>query len=150
MPRKGVNWSRWCSCVAAAALATTLLPLALAQTYPTRPLRLIVPYSAGTGMDVLARTLAEPLSRRLGQAVVVENKPGASGAIGMDSVAKSPPDGYTLMVTANSFTIVPSLHGNLPFDPVDDFAAIGEIGVGTLVLVAHPSFGVASVGELVA
>ena len=128
--------------VAVIAFAATT---AVAQTYPGKPIRLIVPFSAGTGMDLLARTLAEPLGRRLGQPIVVENKPGASGAIGSEFVAKSPPDGYTVMITSNSFAIIPGLFPARPYDPVNDFTTIGKVAVGTLALVVHPSLGVGQV-----
>ncbi len=139
------HWWRWLIVGGAFAVSG-----AFAQTYPDKPIRLIVPFTAGTGMDVLARTLSEPLARRMGQPIVVENKPGASGVIGSDFVAKSSPDGYTMMITANAFAIVPALYTSLPFDPVDDFAPIGEVAVGTLALVVHPSLAVGSVHELIA
>jgi tripartite-type tricarboxylate transporter receptor subunit TctC len=124
--------------------------MALAQSWPDKPIRIIVPFTAGTGMDILARALAGPLGQRLGQPIVVENKPGASGIIGFDSVAKAPPDGYTLMITANSFVIVPALHPDLPYDTAGDFTAICEVAVGNLALVTHPSLGVSSMAQFVA
>jgi tripartite-type tricarboxylate transporter receptor subunit TctC len=123
---------------------------AFAQSYPSKPIRFIVPFTPGTGIDILARTLAEPLAKRLGQPIVVENKPGASGNIGSDFVAKAPPDGYTVMVTVNTFTMAPALYKSMSFDPINDFVPIGEVAVGNLALVVHPSLGVASVSELIA
>ena len=132
-----------------AALVLAVFP-ALAQTYPAKPIKFIVPFTPGTGMDILARTLGEPLGKRLGQPIVVENKPGASGNIGSDFVAKSAPDGYTLMVTANTFTMTPALYKALPYDPVNDFAPVARLAIGNLALVANPGLGVATVAELVA
>ena len=132
-----------------AALALAALPTP-AQTYPAKPIRFIVPFTAGTGMDILARTIGEPLGKRLGQPVVVENKAGASGNLGSDLVAKSPPDGYTLMVTANTFTMTPALYKPLPYDPINDFAPVARLAIGNLALVVNPALGVATVGELIA
>ena len=133
--------------IAIAAVAATA---ASGQAYPARPIHVVVPYMAGTGVDTLARTLAEPLGKRMGQSVVVENKPGASGNIGTEYVAKSPADGYTVLLTSNSFVIVPAFANALSFDPVADFAPVGGVAVGTLALVVHPSLGVSSVAELIA
>ena len=132
-----------------AAFALAALPVP-AQTYPAKPIRFIVPFTPGTGMDILARTIGEPLGKRLGQPVVVENKPGASGNLGSDLVAKSPPDGYTLMVTANTFTMTPAIYKPLPYDPVNDFAPIARLAIGNLALVVNPALGVATVAELIA
>src|SRR5439155_11207944 len=97
---------------------------AFAQSFPSRPVTLIVPFSLGTGIDILARVIAPKLSEKWSQAVVVENKAGASGNIGTDFVAKAPADGYTLMVTVNTFTITPSLIRNTPYDIERDFSPI--------------------------
>ena len=132
------------------AVVAFVATAAFAQTYPARPIKMIVPFTAGTGVDLLARTLAEPLGRRMGQPIVVENRAGASGTIGSDFVAKSPPDGYTVMITANSFAMTPALYRTLPYDPEHDFTAIGKVANGRLALVAHPALGVTSVAELVA
>ena len=125
---------------------------AVAQTtpaYPTKPIRIIVPFTPGTGMDILARVVGPKLSERTGQGVVIDNRPGASGNIGSDVVAKSQPDGYTLMVTANTFVIVPALSKTLPFDAVRDFAAVTKMATGTMALAVHPSLPVNSVAALV-
>jgi tripartite-type tricarboxylate transporter receptor subunit TctC len=136
------------------ALATTgwlaLVLAASAQTYPDRPIRFIVPFTAGTGPDILARTLGESMSKRLGQPIVVDNKAGASGNIGTDQVAKAAPDGYTILVTVTTFAMAPALSKPLPFDPINDFAPIGEVAVGHLALVVNPALKVATVPELVA
>lgn len=125
-------------------LALALAPCAtvLAQTaagFPNRPVTLIVPFSPGTGIDILARTIGPRLSEKWGQGVVVENRPGASGNIGSDLVAKAPPNGYTLMVTVNTFTITPALFKNLPYNPVTDFAPISKIAVATYCFAVNPS-----------
>ncbi len=87
---------------------------AAAQPYPSRPITLVVPYTPGTGIDIIARTVGPKLSERWKEAVIVDNKPGASGNIGAATVAKAPPDGYTLMVTVNTFTITPALYKSIP------------------------------------
>src|SRR5690348_5428563 len=112
---------------------------AWAQSFPSRPVALVVPFSTGTGIDILARVLAPKLSERWGQPVVVENKPGASGNIGTDFVAKAQPDGHTLMVTVNTYTITPALFKNLPYDPVTDLAPISKIALATYTFAVNPS-----------
>src|SRR5258708_29765380 len=123
------------------ALAVALaLPLAvLAQAYPGRPSTLVVPYTPGTGNDISARTVGPKLSERWGQRVVVDTKPGASGNIGAAIVAKAPPDGYTMMVTVNTFTMTPALFPSLQYDPLKDFTPTGQVATGNLALVAHAS-----------
>jgi tripartite-type tricarboxylate transporter receptor subunit TctC len=122
----------------AAALALAA-PAAIAQTYPDRPITFVVPYTPGSGIDIIARTVGPKLSERIGQPVVVENKPGASGNIGADAVAKAPANGYTLMVNVNTFTITPALFKAMPYDPVKDFAPITRAARGNLVLVVNPA-----------
>jgi tripartite-type tricarboxylate transporter receptor subunit TctC len=112
--------------------------LAHAQPFPNRPVTLVVPFSPGTGIDILARVIAPRLGEKWGQAVVVENKPGASGNIGTDFVAKSAPDGYTLMVTVNTFTITPSLIKNTPYDVIEDFSPISKIATATYCFDVNP------------
>jgi len=112
---------------------------ASAQTFPSRPVTLVVPFSPGTGIDILARAIAPGLSERWKQPVVVENKPGASGNIGTDFVAKSPADGHTLMVTVNTYTITPALFKNLPYDPVADLAPVSRIALATYTFAVNPN-----------
>jgi len=136
------------------ALAALLLasPPVAAQTYPSRPIRLIVPLGAGGATDLNARVLAEKLGERLGQPVVVENRPGAEGIIGVDAAAKSPPDGYTL-VLGSSTTLAAnySLRARLPFDPVADFAPVSMAFKNAFnVLVVHPSVPARNLAEFVA
>ena len=111
---------------------------ASAQSYPSRPITLVVPATPGSGPDVVARTMGQRLAQRLGQPVVVDNKPGASGNIGAGIVAKAAPDGYTLMATINNFVITPALYKNLPYDPVKDFTTISKLAEGHLALVVNP------------
>jgi tripartite-type tricarboxylate transporter receptor subunit TctC len=124
--------------------------LVSAQTYPTRPITLVVTTSAGTTPDVLARHMAPILSQRLGQPVIVDNRAGASGNIGAAQVAKAAPDGHTLMMTALLFSMTPAFNKDLPFDPDADFAPIGTVGKATLALVAHPSNPATSAREYLA
>jgi len=138
--------------VAAAIVgAAALVPAVHAdEPYPNRPVKLIVPYTPGTGIDILARTLGQKLSEEWKQAVVVENRPGASGAIGTEAAAKSAPDGYTLLMQASTIVIDPSLHRKAPYDPVKDFAPVAPLALGSLGLVVHPSVKAESVKELIA
>ncbi len=124
------------------ALAAATCPaVALAQTaasYPNRAITLVVPYTPGSGIDILARVIAPELNRRWGEPVVVDNKPGASGIIGADAVAKAAPNGYTLMVTVNSFTMAPSLYRDMPYDPVADFTPIAKIALASYAFAVNP------------
>ena len=123
---------------------------ALAQSrYPDRPIRFVVPYAPGGGTDILARTIAPRLTAALGQTVVVENRPGAGGNIGADLVAKSAPDGYTLLLGANTMPINASLQ-KLPFDLLADFTAVGMMASAPMALVVHPSVDAQSVQALIA
>lgn len=126
------------------------LPDAAAQTYPTRPIRIIVPFAPGGTSDVLARLLAPKLQEALGQPIVVENKPGANGMIGADMVAKAPPDGYTLaLMDVGNLSIAPSIYGNMPFDIVKDFAHVTVLSYTPHLLAVKPSLPVNSAKELV-
>jgi len=137
---------------AALALALSLLSLcACAQSFPGRPVTLIVPFTPGTGIDILARAIGPKLSELWKQPVVVENRPGASGNIGTDLVAKAPGDGYTLMVTVNTFTITPALFKGMPYDPVKDIAPVSKIAVATYAFLVNPKvFPANSLGEAIA
>ncbi|HTD89617.1 MAG TPA: tripartite tricarboxylate transporter substrate binding protein [Burkholderiales bacterium] len=123
---------------------------AAAQNYPSRPIRLIVPQSAGGSTDLVARPLAQRVADALKTSVVVDNRPGAGSTIGTDMAAKAPPDGYTLLAVAASFSMSPSLYKKLPFDPVNDFAPISLLSSLPNVLVVHPSQPIKSVKELIA
>jgi tripartite-type tricarboxylate transporter receptor subunit TctC len=134
-----------------AFLALALLaPLSLAQSWPSRPVKMVVPFPAGGPTDVMTRVLSEKLGNALGQPVVVENKPGAGGAIGADLVAKSAPDGYTfVMATGSTHSVGPYL-GKVPYDPVKDFAPVIYVGFATNILLVSPVIGVNNVRELIA
>ena len=136
---------------AAAALAVVLVSgVAFAQTWPTKPIRLVVTYPPGGGADTVARLIAPRMSETLGQPVVVENKPGASGTIAADFVAKSPPDGYTLMLDASSYAVNPSLYPKLPYDPQKAFTPVALLALFPNMLVVNPGVPASSVKELVA
>jgi len=139
-------------CLIAAVLAVVTWPVvALAQApWPTKPITFIVTYPPGGGADLMARLVAPKMSEILGQPIVVDNKPGAAGQIGAGFVAKSKPDGYTVMVDAASFAINPSLYPKLPYDPVKAFTPIGMLAVYPHVIVVTPSFKAKSVAELIA
>lgn len=131
-------------------LAAGLSPAA-AQDYPNRPVRMIVAFAAGGTTDFVARLVAEKAKSALGQNIVVENKPGANGAIGADYVGKSEPDGYTLSFsTAGAITINPSLRPDLPYDPVKDFAAVAPIARNTVLFAASPALKVDTAQDMIA
>ena len=120
-----------------------LLPFAVpatAQTYPVKSVRMVVPFAAGAGSnDIMARLVAQKLTESFGQQVVVDNRPGASGIIGTDIVAKAQPDGYTLLMMSLTFTVNPSLFSKLPYDTVKDFIPVTMVASAPLMLVVHPS-----------
>ena len=123
---------------------------AIAQDYPTRPIKFVVPYPPGGGTDVVARILVEPLAAELGQPIVIDNRGGAAGNLGTDIVAKSPADGYTILFTLSSHTINPKLYEKLPFDVERDFAPISLAAQIPQILVANPSVPITSIKELIA
>src|SRR5258708_31688358 len=123
----------------AAGLAAAPLVSRAAFAWPDQPIKLVVPFTPGTGPDIIARFVAERLSPKVGQPVVVDNVAGASGNIGSQQVARAKPDGTTLMSSVNTLVMNASLYKNLPYDPVTDFAPIGLTAWGSLVLVANPS-----------
>src|SRR2546428_336505 len=132
------------------ALGSALACSASAQDYPSRPIRLIVPFAPGGGTDILIRILAPKLGAALGQQLVVENRPGASSIIGTELVARSAPDGYTLLAVDTSFTVNPSLQPKLPYDSLKDLAPVIHLAAAPVILVLHPSVPAQSVKELVA
>jgi len=132
-----------------AALACMLAPLAQAQTYPTRPIKLLIGFAAGGPLDTYTRVLAQDLSAALGQPVVVENRPGASGQIATDAVAQSEPDGYTLLSTASTFIVNPILMNKPKPDPLKDFVAVSHTAVLPTVLVVGQDSTANSVQDLV-
>jgi len=127
-----------------------LISTAMAQDWPTKPVRIIVPFSPGGVADNSARVVAEPLGMRLGQQVLVENRPGASGNIGTQAVAQAEPDGHTLLLGFDGTMVInPHVFTKIPFDTLLDFAPVTKLGDATLILVAHPSAGVRNLSELI-
>src|SRR5215208_7690004 len=123
---------------------------AIAQHYPNRPITLVVPYAAGGGNDVMARIVGEKMSKTLGQQVVIENRPGAGGSTATRQVAKSAPDGYTLVIGGTgTLAVNPTLYGNVGYDPRKDFAPVGLIGTSALIILVHPSIPARSIRELI-
>jgi tripartite-type tricarboxylate transporter receptor subunit TctC len=125
-------------------------PQVAAQTWPTKPLTAIVPYGAGSTTDIVPRLVFEQLSSQLGQRIIVENRPGAGGTLGAADVAKSNPDGYTMLVNSSAHTISPSLYPNLSYHPARDFTAVIPLGISANVLVISPARGWKTVGDFVA
>jgi tripartite-type tricarboxylate transporter receptor subunit TctC len=140
--------------IARGVVALVLAAFALgasAQGYPAKPVRIINPFAPGGATDQLARLMAQKLTELWGQSVVVENRPGASGAIGLEAVAKAPPDGYTLAIaTQTTHAANPALYAKLPYDPVRDFAPLTLAGSTPLALMVQPSLGVSDVSGLIA
>jgi tripartite-type tricarboxylate transporter receptor subunit TctC len=143
-----MNFIRW----TALALCLHWIPATGAETsYPAHPIRLVVPYSPGGSNDILARVIGQKMGSLLGTQVVIDNRPGAGGSIGVEAAAKSPADGYTLVIGhVGTFSINPALYKKLPYDPLKDFAPIGLIAMVPNVLVINPSLPVHSVPELIA
>lgn len=155
-PENGRDESLYCLIVAvvlagASAVAGAQSPAAgAAAGYPSKPIRLVLPYTPGGGTDLIARSLAQKLTENLGQQVIVENRAGAGGNIGMESVAKSAPDGHTLVLALTAqFAVNPGLYPKLPYDPVKDFAPVALLARNPYVLVVHPSLPAKSVQELI-
>jgi len=135
----------------AAALCALAAPLAShAQAWPTQPVKIVVPFSPGTGMDILARTVGPKLAEMWGQPVVVDNRPGASGNLGANLVAKSPPDGYTLVMGASTLIINKTLYRDMPYDPIADLEPVGLAANASLLLVANPKLGITTAKDLIA
>src|SRR5690349_14349685 len=135
---------------AIAVLLFLFCATAQAQTYPSHAVRLIIPFPPGGSNDIVGRMIAAQLSDKTGQPFVVENKGGGGGNLGTDIAAKSPPDGYTLLLISVAYAFSPALHKTLPFDPYNSFAAVGVIGRGPAVLTVNPGVPANSVKELIA
>lgn len=136
--------------LAALCCAMAAVPV-VAQQYPAKPIRMIVPSTPGGGPDLMARAIAQKLSETMGRQVVVETRPGAGGIIGSEYVAKSPPDGYTLIMgNAGSHAVNPGLYRKLPYDPQRDFAPVSLVSTAPNILIVHPSLPVKSVKDLIA
>jgi tripartite-type tricarboxylate transporter receptor subunit TctC len=121
-----------------------------AQTWPVRPVRIIVPFSPGGGVDTVTRFLAQKLSEQIGSSFVVDNRPGGAAVLGTELVARATPDGYTLLTSAPEFSINPSMRSKLPYDPFKDFAFISQLTAGQFMLASHPSVPVKTVKQLIA
>lgn len=137
----------WLSAVLATAVVAAPLA-AVAQTFPSRAVTIVVPFPAGSGTDVVARLVAAELQPRLGQPVVVENQPGASGIVGTQAVAGAEPDGHTILLTSSSHAILPSTQDSLPFDVIADFAAITMVSAGPIILTANKDLKAGNLDEL--
>jgi tripartite-type tricarboxylate transporter receptor subunit TctC len=133
-----------------AALLVAITPAAFAQAFPDKPIKFVVPFTAGSGTDIIARTVAEPMSRALGQPIVVENKPGAGGTLGAAQVAKSAPDGYTLLVHSAGHVANPAIYTSLPYDTVKDFVGVTPLASLPNVLIVSPAKGWKSAQDMVA
>ena len=147
-----MTWTKCFQTLIVPLLLSALCGTSLAQVTSSgsnTPIKIIVPFTPGTGMDTIARTIQPRLAERTGQTVLVQNMPGASGNIGADFVAKSAPDGTTLLMGANTMLIASQLYKNTPFNPIKDFAPVSMSAYGTLMLVAHPKTDIKSVKDLV-
>jgi tripartite-type tricarboxylate transporter receptor subunit TctC len=137
--------------MSAAAIAAPALPrIAAAQAYPTRQIRAMVPFAAGSSLDIVGRIVMDPLSRQLGQTIVIENRGGAGGSIGTAATAKADPDGHTLLIQAAAHSAAPAAYPNLSYDPARDFSAVIPFGTIPNVTVVHPGRGFKTVQDLVA
>ena len=135
----------------AALVAAFFAPVSRAQDWPSKPIRIVVPYTPGGSSDIIARAISQPLAEALKTTVIVENRPGANGNTGTDSVAKSPADGYTLLLCdVGALAITPSVYGKLPFDPSKDLRGVGMLAYSPHLLVVHPSVPANNLKELVA
>ncbi|HVL34363.1 MAG TPA: tripartite tricarboxylate transporter substrate binding protein [Burkholderiales bacterium] len=134
------------ACLAAVAAAA---PAAAQTQFPSKPIRMVVPFPPGGTLDILARTVGGKLSANVGQPVVTENRPGAQGAIGAEVVAKAPPDGHILLIMSNTLVTLPSLRKDLPFHPLRDFTPVIELGATPTVLTVHPSFPARNLQEFI-
>src|SRR5258706_5853842 len=142
-------WRYWFSLLYLPILLGAILDSAGAQGLSSRPITIVVPYSPGTGPDVIARNIGEELQKRWNQAIVIDNKAGATGNIGTQIVARAAPDGHTLLMTSNPFTTNVSLFSNVPYDPIKSFAPIIGLGAGALALCVHPSVPANNVEEFI-
>ncbi len=140
----------WAFSIVVLTWITGMSALAVAQEYPSKPIRFIVPYAPGGGLDVVGRPISQKLFEQWGQPALIENRPGAGTTLGTATVAKAPPDGYTLLLTLSALTSGPGLYPKLPYDPARDFAPVIWIATTSYVLSVHPSVPVKSVRELIA
>src|SRR6266446_3262187 len=132
------------------AVAASGLRRAQAAGYPERPIKIIVPFAPAGPTDIMARILATHLGEALAGTVVVENRPGAGGNIGIGIAAHAEPDGYTLLITSSAYVVNPGLYAKIPYDPFKDFAAIAELGTSPNVILVNPQLSVSSIADLIA
>jgi tripartite-type tricarboxylate transporter receptor subunit TctC len=144
------QWIRDCACLSAALTVMTAFTAAAAEVYPARPIRVMVPFSPGGGTDILARIMSVKMTELLGQNYVIDNRPGASGQIGTEIVARAAPDGYTILHVDTSLVSNPSIYKNMRYDAVRDFAPISLHASGPVVLIVHPSAPAKTLQELIA
>ena len=144
-----MNGTRRSIALALVAACTLVVPSAQAQTYPSQPVRLVVPFPAGSATDNIARILAKELQDDLGQPFIVDNRPGAQAMVGTEHVSRSAPDGYTLLVAAVSFAATPSMFRKVPFDPVADFVPVSRVATTPLALMVKPEFPARTTREFV-
>ena len=143
--------NRLASCaMAAALLALAAAGPAPAQVWPTKPIHVVVPYAPGSATDIVPRTVFDQVSRQVGQPIIIDNRPGGGTTLGTSAVAKSNPDGYTILVHSNALVTTPAIQANVPYDPVQDFSAITPLGNLPLVLVISPGKNIQTLKELVA
>jgi len=143
--------NRLASCaMAAALLALAAAGPAPAQVWPTKPIHVVVPYAPGSATDIVPRTVFDQVSRQVGQPIIIDNRPGGGTTLGTSAVAKSNPDGYTILVHSNALVTTPAIQANVPYDPVQDFSAVSPLGNLPLVLVISPGKNIKTLKELVA
>ena len=150
MERTNGRWPRMMRVLGVIAAAASIPCAVLAQAYPSKAVKIVVPFPPGGAVDTIARVVGQKLGEHLGQPMIVDNRPGASANIGTELVAKAAPDGYTLLMAANGLATNNTLFPKLTFNGIRDFAAVARIGYAPLVIVVHPSFQAKSLGELIA
>ena len=131
------------------AAALLVLAPAAAQDYPTKPVRIVIPYAPGGGTDIVSRIIGQKLTERLGQPMIMDNRPGAASLVGTEIVARSEPDGYTIILSDTPITINPSVFGKVPYDPIKSFTPIALVASSPLMLVVHPSVAASNLGDFV-
>ena len=147
---RGTQFIALATVITAGIAAATPVLAQAPQKYPSKPVRIVVPFSAGSATDITARMISPKLAERWGQPVVIENRAGAGGTIAAATVAKATPDGYTLLLTSAAIAISAVLNTNLPYDPLKDFVGVTQVGITTSVLAVTPALGTKSVKELIA
>jgi len=143
-------WALSASILGSASASASASAFAQSNAYPSRPVRLIVPFAAGGGLEITARGIGQKLTAKRGQSIVIDNRPGAATIVGTDIASKATPDGYTLLMITTTFAINPSLYSKLPYDPLRDFAPVTQINSVPNILVVNPSLSAQSVRDLIA